>query len=77
MPKIDELKKLINQSIKEYVEKENLYNRNGERNFLKEDEVEDLELELHLLEHILAQEYLLEHGYDLNEKTLQWEKIKK
>ena len=77
MPKIDELKKLINKTVKEYVEKENLYNRNADKNFLPEDELEDLELDPRLLEHILAQEYLLEHGYDLNEKTIQWEKYKK
>lgn len=77
MPKIDELKKLTNRAVKEYVEKENLYNRNSEKNFLPEDELEDLEFELRLLEHILAQNYLLDHGYDLNEVTFQWEKMKK
>lgn len=77
MPKIDELQKMINKTVKEYIEKLNLYNRNTDKNFLPEDELEDLELELRLLEHILAQEYLLEHGYELNEKTMQWEKLKK
>ena len=77
MPKIDELQKMINKTVKEYIEKVNLYNRNTNKNFLPEDELEDLELELRLLENILAQEYLLEHGYDLNEKTMQWEKLKK